>query len=86
MNAHIEGIQQECSRHIFGTYARFPVAFVRGAGCRLWDDTGKEYLDFLAGIAVCGLGHCHPEVTRAISRGCRKTGPCFEPFLYISAG
>ena len=72
MNAHIEGIQQECSRHIFGTYARFPVAFVRGAGCRLWDDTGKEYLDFLAGIAVCGLGHCHPEVTRAISEAAGK--------------
>ena len=72
MNAHIEGIQQECSRHIFGTYARFPVAFVRGAGCRLWDDTGKEYLDFLAGIAVCGLGHCHPEVTLAISEAAGK--------------
>jgi acetylornithine/N-succinyldiaminopimelate aminotransferase len=72
MNAHIEGIQQECSRHIFGTYARFPVAFVRGDGCRLWDDTGKEYLDFLAGIAVCSLGHCHPEVTRAISEAAGK--------------
>ena len=72
MNAHIEGIQQECSKHIFGTYARFPVAFVRGNGCRLWDDAGKEYLDFLAGIAVCGLGHCHPEVTRAISEAAGK--------------
>jgi acetylornithine aminotransferase len=72
MNAHIEGIQQECSRHIFGTYARFPVAFVRGDGCRLWDDAGKEYLDFLAGIAVCSLGHCHPEVTRAISEAAGK--------------
>ncbi len=72
MNAYIEGIQQECSKHIFGTYARFPVAFVRGDGCRLWDDTGKEYLDFLAGIAVCSLGHCHPEVTRAISEAAGK--------------
>ena len=72
MNAYIEGIQHECSKHIFGTYARFPVAFVRGAGCRLWDDTGKEYLDFLAGIAVCSLGHCHPEVTRAISEAAGK--------------
>ena len=49
MNALTDGIQQECNKHIFGTYARFPVAFVRGEGCRLWDDTGKEYLDFLAG-------------------------------------
>ncbi len=72
MNTHLEGIQQECSRHIFGTYARFPVAFVRGAGCRLWDDAGKEYLDFLAGIAVCSLGHCHPEVTSAISEAAGK--------------
>jgi len=72
MNALIDGVQQECSKHIFGTYARFPVAFVRGAGCRLWDDAGKEYLDFLAGIAVCGLGHCHPEVALAISEAARK--------------
>ncbi len=72
MNAHIEGIQQECSRHIFGTYTRFPVAFVKGAGCRLWDDAGKEYLDFLAGIAVCSLGHSHPEVARAISEAAGK--------------
>ncbi len=50
-----------------GTYSRFPVMMVRGEGCRLWDADGKEYLDFLAGIAVCSLGHCHPAVTRAIS-------------------
>ena len=72
MNALIDGIEQECSKHIFGTYARFPVAFVRGEGCRLWDDAGKEYLDFLAGIAVCGLGHCHPEVALAVSEAARK--------------
>ncbi len=72
MNELIDGIEQQCGKHIFGTYARFPVAFVRGAGCRLWDDTGKEYLDFLAGIAVCALGHCHPEVTRAISEAAPK--------------
>jgi acetylornithine aminotransferase len=72
MNALTDGIQQECNKHIFGTYARFPVAFVRGEGCRLWDDTGKEYLDFLAGIAVCSLGHCHPELTLAISEAARR--------------
>lgn len=49
-----------------GTYTRFPAAMVRGEGCRLWDADGKEYLDFLAGIAVCALGHCHPGVTNAI--------------------
>lgn len=55
-----------CGEHIFNTYARFPVVFTRGRGCLLWDANGKEYLDFLAGIAVCNLGHCHPEVTRAL--------------------
>lgn len=68
MNASIEGIGQKCGKHIFNTYKRFPIAFVKGAGCRLWDDTGKEYLDFLAGIAVCSLGHCHPGVAAAVSR------------------
>jgi predicted acetylornithine/succinylornithine family transaminase len=48
------------------TYAPPPVTFVRGAGCRLWDDTGKEYLDFLSGIGVTALGHSHPEVAEAI--------------------
>jgi acetylornithine/N-succinyldiaminopimelate aminotransferase len=48
------------------TYAPHPVAFVRGEGCLLWDQDGKEYLDFLAGIAVCNLGHCNPAVSKAI--------------------
>lgn len=48
------------------TYARFPVEFVRGEGTRLWDDEGNEYLDFLCGISVTNLGHCHPEVVHAV--------------------
>jgi acetylornithine/N-succinyldiaminopimelate aminotransferase len=48
------------------TYSRFPTVLVRGEGCMLEDADGRQYLDFLAGIAVCSLGHCHPEVTRAI--------------------
>src|SRR5438445_11610127 len=48
------------------TYARAPVQFVRGAGCRLWDADGAEYLDFLAGISVLNVGHCHPRVVEAI--------------------
>ncbi|MEO5348504.1 MAG: aspartate aminotransferase family protein [Magnetococcus sp. YQC-3] len=51
---------------LMGTYARFPVAFVRGEGTRLWDETGREYLDFLAGIGVNNLGHCPPAVVAAI--------------------
>ncbi len=55
-----------------GTYSRFPAAIVRGEGCRLWDADGKEYLDFLSGIAVCSLGHCHPVVTEAICKQAQK--------------
>ncbi|MCL2458554.1 MAG: aspartate aminotransferase family protein [Desulfobulbus sp.] len=59
------------NKMFIGTYSRFPAAMVKGSGCRLWDADGKEYLDFLAGIAVCSLGHCHPAVTEAI---CRQAG------------
>ena len=48
------------------TYGRYPIVPVRGEGCRLWDADGKEYLDFLAGVAVNNLGHCHPKVVKAI--------------------
>jgi predicted acetylornithine/succinylornithine family transaminase len=54
------------------TYARYPIALVRGKGARVWDADGKEYLDFLAGIAVNGLGHCHPAVVKAIQQQSRK--------------
>jgi predicted acetylornithine/succinylornithine family transaminase len=48
------------------TYARHPVEFVRGEGCRLWDEDGEEYLDFLAGISVLNVGHCHPRVVATV--------------------
>ncbi len=51
---------------IMKTYGRYPIAPVRGEGCRLWDADGKEYLDFLAGVAVNNLGHCHPRVVKAL--------------------
>ncbi|WP_041355671.1 aspartate aminotransferase family protein [Nitrosococcus halophilus] len=51
---------------LMSAYARLPVAFERGEGARLWDTAGNEYLDALAGIAVCGLGHAHPAITEAI--------------------
>lgn len=49
------------------TYGDRPLTFTRGEGCWLWDEQGKRYLDALAGIAVCGLGHAHPAVTQAIA-------------------
>lgn len=48
------------------TYKRLPVTFERGEGARLWDDQGRSYLDAIAGIAVCGLGHAHPEIRDAL--------------------
>ncbi len=57
---------------VMKTYNRFPVVFVRGEGCWLYDDKGKKYLDMLAGIAVCNLGHCHPTVSDAICDQARK--------------
>jgi acetylornithine/N-succinyldiaminopimelate aminotransferase len=51
---------------MFKTYARFPVTLVRGQGCRVWDEDGKEYIDFVGGIAVCALGHSSPVVSRAL--------------------
>lgn len=48
------------------TYKRLPVTFERGEGARLWDDQGRPYLDAIAGIAVCGLGHAHPEIRDAL--------------------
>src|SRR3989338_1347409 len=59
-------------KYVARTYARFPVALVRGKGTRVWDANGKEYLDFVAGIAVVSLGHSHPAVVRAIDRQARK--------------
>ncbi len=52
--------------HVMNTYARLPVAFVRGEGCWLWDAQGKRYLDGVAGVAVCGLGHAHPKHVSAL--------------------
>lgn len=53
-------------KYVMTTYGRQPVVFVRGQGARIWDANGKEYLDFVSGIAVNGLGHCHPKVVAAI--------------------
>ncbi len=54
-------------RVVMNTYGRQPLVLVRGEGCRVWDDEGLEYLDFVAGLAVCNLGHAHPAVAQAAS-------------------
>lgn len=55
-------------QYLMQTYARFPLAFVKGEGCYLWDADGKKYLDWLGGIAVNSLGHSHPEILEVIRR------------------
>jgi acetylornithine/N-succinyldiaminopimelate aminotransferase len=62
----LAALQQLERDAVMGTYARQPVEFVRGDGTRLWDDEGNEYLDFLCGISVSLLGHCHPAVVEAV--------------------
>jgi len=57
---------EKSDRYIMKTYGRYPIVPVKGEGCRLWDADGKVYLDFLAGVAVNNLGHCHPKVVKAI--------------------
>jgi len=54
------------------TYSRFPIALVRGKGCRVWDHEGQKYLDFFGGLAVDNLGHSHPRLVQAISAQARR--------------
>ncbi len=61
-------IRADEARYLMNTYRRPPVVFTHGRGCRLYDSQGREYLDFLAGIAVNALGHVHPRIVRAIRR------------------
>ena len=62
---------ERADKYMFPTYARFPVTLVRGKGCRVWDEAGKEYLDFVGGIAVCALGHSSDVVSLALEEQSR---------------
>ena len=59
-------------QHVMATYGRFPIALERGEGCRVWDSEGREYLDFVAGIATCTLGHAHPAMVEAVTEQIKK--------------
>ncbi|RKH11540.1 acetylornithine transaminase [Corallococcus sp. CA053C] len=60
-----ETLIQKAKQHLLQNYKQQPIALVRGQGTRVWDADGKAYLDCIGGIAVCALGHCHPEVVAA---------------------
>lgn len=59
-------------RFMFQTYRRAPITLVRGDGCRVWDENGEEYLDFVGGIAVCALGHSSPAISTALGEQSKK--------------
>ncbi|MBF0609014.1 MAG: acetylornithine transaminase [Magnetococcales bacterium] len=62
----------ESQQYMMETYKRFPVVFTKGRGMKLWSMDGKEYLDFLAGVAVNVLGHCHPKIVVAIQKQAQR--------------
>ncbi|MBW2029192.1 MAG: acetylornithine transaminase [Deltaproteobacteria bacterium] len=66
------GTIQLADTYMFRTYSRFPITLVKGQGCRVWDEEGKEYLDFVGGIAVCALGHSSPLVGEVLERQSRE--------------
>ena len=61
-----QNIMALAGENIMNTYRRFPIVLTKGLGARVWDINGREYLDFVAGIAVCNLGHSHPQVVAAL--------------------
>jgi len=63
-----QDLMNQTNAYVMSTYGRYPIALVKGQGVKAWDMEGKEYLDFLGGIAVSLLGHCHPAVVEAITR------------------
>ena len=63
-------------QYVMNTYGRSPIALVKGQGSWAWDAEGKKYLDFMAGIAVCGLGHAHPELTAVLEEQGERLWHC----------
>ncbi|MFN3480389.1 MAG: aminotransferase class III-fold pyridoxal phosphate-dependent enzyme, partial [Thermodesulfovibrionales bacterium] len=63
---------EEASHYVMNTYNRMPVVLRKGRGVKVWGTNGKEYLDFVAGIAVNVLGHCHPKVVVAIQKQAQR--------------
>ena len=76
-------------KYLFNNAIRWPILPVKGKGCYLWDENGKKYLDLVGGWAVCSLGHCHPVMTKALTKQAKKLvqcGPqsCNQPQLQLA--
>jgi predicted acetylornithine/succinylornithine family transaminase len=78
--------QETGQAHLLGNYAPAPITIVRGEGCELIDDRGVRYLDFVAGIAVCALGHARPEITAAIAQQAATLVQCSNLYHHEPAG
>ncbi len=72
MSGNADFERDSFDRSVMKTYGRFPIAIAKGEGCKLWDTDGKEYLDFVAGIATCTLGHAHPALVAAVTEQIKK--------------
>ena len=67
-----KSIIQLTEKHVAGNYGRYPIVLVKGKGSKVWDKSGKQYIDFVSGLAVDNLGHCHPSVVSAIKKQSEK--------------
>jgi acetylornithine aminotransferase/acetylornithine/N-succinyldiaminopimelate aminotransferase len=67
-----QSVQERFRKSVVPSYSRFDLTLVRGKGSRVWDAQGKSYLDFGGGIAVCGLGHAHPDIVRTLTEQAGK--------------
>mmetsp|Transcript_43285 Transcript_43285/g.74728 ORF Transcript_43285/g.74728 Transcript_43285/m.74728 type:complete len:110 (+) Transcript_43285:94-423(+) len=72
----IEPIQEQFQSNVMTTYGRYPIAIKEGKGCRLVSTEGKEYLDFVAGISTCALGHANQRMIDAVTDQMKKSPPC----------
>src|SRR5215469_13055320 len=77
-----EGLQKRFAAALMPNYGVPPVAISRGAGCRVWDPEGREYLDLIAGIAVSSLGHAHPALVEAVTRQVARVAHTSNLFLH----
>ena len=76
-------IQKLYEEYILPTYTHLPICLVKGKGSRVWDLEGKEYLDFFPGWGVSGLGHCHPDIVRAVKHQAAKILHISNNFLNV---
>src|SRR5579864_9589399 len=78
----LQALQKRFAAALMPNYGLPPVAISRGAGCRVWDADGREYLDLIAGIAVSSLGHAHPALVEAVTRQVTEVAHTSNLFLH----